>query len=92
MQDLLLEEGFTYRPASPTTGLLEGPDGSRAGIHWEVSSDGPFIARLEPPGSDHWGVYRLGLDRPVRGEADLAEALRALMPKLRILYQRARVQ
>ncbi len=85
-------EGFTYEPTGEQSGFLEGPDGSRAGIHWEFSDDGPFIARLEKPGEKHWGVFRIGISRPVRSAEDLAAGLRELLPKLRVIYQRARVQ
>jgi hypothetical protein len=92
-------EGFVYGAVTPIgqetgrgTGFLQGPDGSRAGIQWELSDDGPYIMRLEKPGHDHWGVYRLGFTSPVRTVADLRANLTALMPKLVILYSRIRVQ
>lgn len=91
-------EGFTYGAITPVgdsadfgTGFLEGPDGSRAGLQWELSET-PFIMKLEAPGSEKWGVYRVGFVRPVRSLADLTANLHALLPKLRILYSRARVQ
>lgn len=93
------QEGFVYGAITPVgveaergAGYLQGPDGSRAGLQWELSLDGPFIMRIEGPGPDHWGVYRLGFTRPVRSAGDLKANLAELLPKLRILYQRARVQ
>ncbi|MFZ5827223.1 MAG: 3-deoxy-8-phosphooctulonate synthase [Bacillota bacterium] len=92
-------DGFTYGAITPVgqevrrgAGFLEGPDGSRAGLQWELSDDGPYIARVEGPGENHWGVYRVGFTRPVRTVADLTANLRELLPKLQILYTRARVQ
>lgn len=92
-------EGFVYGAITPIgqnpergAGFLQGPDGSRAGLQWELSHDGPFIMRIDKPGEDHWGVYRLGFTRPVRTVDDLNANLAELLPKLRILYQRARGQ
>lgn len=99
----LIEEtasgGFTYGAITPVgqepgrgAGFLQGPDGSRAGLHWALSPDGAYIARAEKPGEDHWGVYQLGFTRPVHSVGDLKANLQELLPRLRILYARARVQ
>lgn len=92
-------EGFIYGAVTPIgqeptrgAGYLQGPDGSRAGLQWELSADGPYIMRIEKPGEHQWGTYRLGFSHPVRTVADLNTNLAELLPKLRILYQRARVQ
>lgn len=90
-------DGFTYGAITPLggrqdsgAGFLQGPDGSRAGLQWELS-DGPFIMKLEGPGPDSWGLYRVGFTTPVATVADLLENLKPLLPKLRVLYNRARV-
>jgi hypothetical protein len=70
-------------------GFLQGPDGSRAGLQWELAET-PFIMRLESPDTERWGVYRVGFTRPVTSVQDLVANLQAVLPKLRILYQRAR--
>ncbi len=88
-------DGFTYGAITPLgenpergAGFLEGPDGSRAGLQWELS-DRPYIMRIEAPDGEKWGVYRVGFTRPVQTVADLKENLRQVLPKLAILYQRA---
>jgi hypothetical protein len=90
-------DGFAYGAVTPIGepqdrggGFLQGPDGSRAGIHWELS-DSPFIERIEGPDGERWGVYRLGFTRPVAAVPDLVANLQALLPKLKVLYSRARV-
>lgn len=94
--DLNLTLGsFRYIPVttageSSGSGQLEGPDGSRAGIQWELA-DGPYIMRLDGPGTDHWGVYRVGFTRPVRTFSDLRANLEPLMPKFQVIYSRLRV-
>jgi hypothetical protein len=96
---LQLESGFCYRALTSLggdsergAGRLQGRDGSEAHLQWERSVDGPFIMRLEPPGANHWGIYRVGFPRPVLTRDDLQENLEILMPKLAVLYQRWRVQ
>lgn len=90
-------EGFTYGAITAVgespmqgAGVLQGPGGLRAGLQWEVT-DAPYIARVEGPGPDHWGVYRVGFTQPVRTIADLVANLARVLPKLKILYSRARV-
>lgn len=75
---------------STGSGHLEGPDGSRAGIQWEVG-DSPYIMRLEGPAADHWGVYRVGFTRPVLSPADLRANLNPLIQKFQVIYARLRV-
>lgn len=75
--------------AEPGAGFLQGPDGTRAGIQWELS-ESPFIMRLEGPSGDGWGLYRVGFVKPVASVADLVENLGLLLPKLKVLYSRAR--
>jgi hypothetical protein len=90
-------DGFTYGAITPLgqnpqrgAGYLQGPDGSRAGLQWELT-DSPYIMRIEGPDGERWGVYRLGFTRPVTTAADLLANLREALPKLRVLYSRARV-
>jgi hypothetical protein len=86
-------DGFAYVSITDTrtsgTGYLRGPDGSRAAIRWEVG-DGRYVSRLEGPTAESWGAYGLGFVDPVAGTGDLEAELRALLPKLRTLYQRMR--
>jgi hypothetical protein len=70
-------------------GYLQGPDGSRCGLQWELS-ESPFIMRIEGPDAERWGLYRVGFTRPVATSADLVFNLRLVLPKLKILYARAR--
>lgn len=92
-------DGFIFGTLAPLgtdpsrgMGMLEGPDGSRAALEWVVSPDGPYIMRLAGPGERDWGSYRLGFSRPVRTAEEMRENLAELLPKLRVLYRRFRVQ
>jgi hypothetical protein len=64
--------------------FVVAPDGSRAGIVWEV--DEGKLEVILPPDEGRWGVYGLGLARPVRGDGELVEQLRGWLPELRRLH------
>lgn len=89
-------DGFTYGAITPIglesergAGFLQAPDGTRAGLQWELS-DSPFIARVDGPDGSGWGVYQVGFTQPVWSVADLIANLEPLLPKLKILHSRIR--
>lgn len=91
-------EGFVYgavtpvgvEPSSKGTGFIQGPDGSRAIIQWELAETA-YIALIDRPDRGTWGVYRLGFTRLVQSTADLVYNLDQHWIRLRTLYKRARV-
>ena len=74
-------------------GCMEGdafvvaPDGSRAGLVWEVGT-GPLEQAL-PPTPGRWGVYAVWFPHPTRTVDDLVSAFRAILPQLKEAYDRA---
>jgi hypothetical protein len=64
--------------------FVVAPDGSRAGIIWEVGAPGMEVSL--PPHETRWGVYHVGFARRVHDEAGLVEQLRESLPKLRRLH------
>jgi hypothetical protein len=79
---------FTDDPAGCTggDGFVVTPDGSRAGIVWEV---GNFETHeICAPDSDRWGVYGIAFPRAVRGVPDLVECFRAVLPELKRIHAR----
>jgi hypothetical protein len=66
-------------------GYVVAPDGSRAGLVWEVGYDG--FEEISPPAPDRWGVYAVGFARPIRTVEDLVFNFRQLLPKLKLKYQ-----
>jgi hypothetical protein len=88
-------DGFAFGCITPLeagrpvgAGFVQGPNGKRAGLQWELS-DSPYLMRISPPNGEAWGVYRLGFTQPVAHVDDLLANLRPLLPKLQILYARA---
>ena len=94
---LLVEwNGFVFEAVTPLdqrretgAGLLRGPDGSKAGLQWELA-ESPYIMRLGGPAEGSWGLYRVGFTRPVASAADVAANLEPLWPKFKVLYERIR--
>lgn len=68
--------------------FVVAPDGSRAGVVWEVGSPGMEI--IIPPEKDRWGVYKVGFARRVHDEEGLVEQLREWLPELRQVYLKCR--
>lgn len=65
--------------------FIVAPDGSRAGIIWEVGA--PVMKVSSPPEEDRWGVFELGFARPVHDGGELVEQLREWLPELRRLHR-----
>jgi hypothetical protein len=68
--------------------FVVAPDGGRAGIVWEVGAPGIEVSM--PPGSDRWGVYKIGFERLVHDRQGLVEQLLAWLPDLRRLHRESR--
>ncbi len=69
-------------------GFVIAPDGSRAGIVWQV---GTFeITTACPPDAGRWGVYGVAFPKPVHNTADPIECFRAVLPRLKELHARVR--
>jgi hypothetical protein len=64
--------------------FVVAPDGSRAGITWEV---GPHLLEVSsPPEVGRWGDFHVRFARGVHDEAELMEQLREWLPELRRLH------
>ena len=65
--------------------FVVAPDGSRAGLVWEVGEG--EISVIRPPEPGRWGVYAVWLPGPIKDAQDLAAAFAALLPHLRRIYE-----
>jgi hypothetical protein len=71
-------------------GFVVAPDGSRAGIIWEV---GEFpIEQTLPPEPGRWGVWFVPFPKPVRNVDDLVECFRFILPELQKLRESIAVE
>jgi hypothetical protein len=61
--------------------FVQAPDGSRAGLVWEVGSG--RVEQIVPPDTTRWGVWAVWFQRPVRSVEDLVVNFRAVLPELK---------
>ena len=66
-------------------GFIVAPDGSRAGIVWEVGTH--EIEEVLPPNERRWGVWAVGFPMLVRTVDDLVCNFRHVLPALQKKYQ-----
>ena len=78
------DEGCTIGDA-----FIEGPDGTRAGITWEVGKEFLFTTIIEPD-SDRWGVYFFTVIEAVNSLPDFNNNFSLMLPKIKQLYQQTR--
>lgn len=57
------------------------PDGTRAGIAWQVGDFSPQV--VSPPEKGRWGVYGLAYPAPIRTTADFVKMCHSFLPELR---------
>ncbi len=65
--------------------FVVAPDGSRAGIIWEVGES--KIEVSVPPDEGRWGVFHVGFACQVHDEAGLVEQLREWLTELRRFHR-----
>jgi hypothetical protein len=64
------------------------PDGSRAGLVWEVGSDP--LREILPPDAERWGVYAISFPSPTRTIQDFVHNFRFVLPQIKEAYARAK--
>jgi hypothetical protein len=69
-------------------GYVVAPDGSRAGLVWEVGNI-DFSEVCEPTPA-RWGVYSVGFLRPIRSIDDLIANFRHILPALKAKHEEIR--
>jgi hypothetical protein len=69
--------------------FVVAPDGSRAGLVWELSSE-VFVEENIPPDPDRWGVWNVGFPYPMQTRPDAKRNLEAVLPLLKQQWERWR--
>jgi hypothetical protein len=89
-------DGFTFgtitepngaEPAEWGDAFVVAPNGSRAGIVWQIGRGEPSV--ISEPGEGRWGVYGFYFEGPITTEADLVSHLRSVVPALKTYYEAA---
>lgn len=86
----VLGEITEYLDNEDGDGFVVAPDGTRAGLVWEVREDGDGVEPQEiiPPNQERWGVYAIAFPRRMRTMADVVANFRSVLPTLRQLHSR----
>ncbi|MCK9433192.1 MAG: hypothetical protein PHQ84_06120 [Candidatus Omnitrophica bacterium] len=76
-------------PAGCTIGdiFVQGPDGSQAGIFWEVDDKLAYYT-IESPDESRWGVYSFTVQNPVSSIEDMRKNFLLMLPILKELYKK----
>ncbi len=69
--------------------FVEGPDGTRALIYWEVGEQ-LFFQTIEKPKGNRWGVYYFLVPKAVNSVNDFKDNFAVMLPKIEELYQQAK--
>ena len=68
--------------------FVVAPDGSRAGLVWEVGNGEP--AEILKPDDSSWGVYAIYFPMVIRTTDDLVTCFRVVLPNLQKIHERVR--
>jgi hypothetical protein len=77
---------FEAEPSDTGDAFVVAPDGSRAGLVWEVGAERDIeqILPLEP---ERWGVWAVWFPHPMKTRADARKNLATVLPKLKIRWE-----
>ncbi len=91
-------EGFVFgtitepngaEPAEWGDAFVVAPNGSRAGIVWQIGEGEPSV--VCEPSEGRWGVYSFYFKGPISSEAELVAHLRPTVPILKAYYHAAEI-
>ena len=89
--DDIVVDGFTLgkitdwekaEPCDAGDAFVTAPDGSRAGIVWEVS-DSRVFHEVAPVEADRWGVWSVGFLLPMSSRENARKNLESILPQLK---------
>ena len=87
-------EGFTFgaitdfeaEPTDTGDAFVIAPDGSRAGLVWEVSAT-KYFEEVRPFERNRWGVWAVSFPHPMDNRANARKNLLAVLPDLRTRWE-----
>ena len=72
-------------PCETGDGFVIGPDGSRAGLVWEVC-DLPYFQESMPIETYRWGVWSVGFSLPMNSRENALRNLESILPELKLRW------
>lgn len=88
--DDVTADGFTFgkitdweaEPCEAGDAFVIAPDGSRAGLVWEVCNP-PYFREVMPIEADRWGVWAVGFAMPMDSHENARRNLESILPQLK---------
>jgi hypothetical protein len=88
--DDVVVDGFTLgkitdwesEPCEAGDAFVIAPDGSRAGLVWEVFNP-PYFQEVMPIDPDRWGVWGVGFALPMTNRENARKNLESVLPQLK---------
>ena len=77
---------FEAEPCDAGDAFVVAPDGSRAGLVWEVSPT-EYIEEVRPFERDRWGVWAVSFPYPMVNRANARKNLVAVLPELKARWE-----
>jgi hypothetical protein len=86
-------DGFTLgkitdweaEPCETGDAFVIAPDGSRAGLVWEVC-DPPYFQETMPIEADRWAVWGVGFTLPMNSRENARRNLESILPELKLRW------
>lgn len=86
-------DGFTLgkitdweaEPCETGDAFAIAPDGSRAGLVWEIC-DPPYFQEVMPIEADRWGVWGVGFRLPMSSRENAHKNLESILPELKLRW------
>lgn len=76
---------FEAEPCEEGDAFVIAPDGSRAGLVWEVS-DKPYFQEVRPIETGRWGVWGVSFRLPMNSRENARRNLESIIPDLKLRW------
>ena len=76
---------FEAEPCMEGDAFVIAPDGSRAGLVWEVHAP-PYFQEVRPIETGRWGVWGVGFCLPMNSRENARRNLASILPELRLRW------
>lgn len=73
---------FEQEPCEQGDAFVVAPDGSRAGLVWDVSAR-PYFEEVILPEAGRWGVWAVSFPHPMNSRENARRNLAAILPELK---------
>jgi hypothetical protein len=76
---------FEAEPCDEGDAFVIAPDGSRAGLVWEIREP-PYFSEVAPFETGRWGVWGIGFRLPMNGRVNARRNLESILPELKMRW------